>query len=46
MEKGHPFRVWGVCKCYGAHFQRDCAASKNAGKQLSGKGNQDKYLKS
>ena len=29
-------------KCDGAHFQRDGNASKNAGKQASGKGNQGK----
>ena len=40
-EKGHPFRVL-VFKCDGAQFQRDCNASKNAGTQLSGKGNQGK----
>ena len=32
----------GCFKCGGAHFQRDCNASKNIGKQSSGKGNQSK----
>ena len=32
----------GSFKCGGAHFQRDCNASKNTGKQPSGKGNQSK----
>ena len=32
----------GCFKCDGAHFQRDCNASKNAGTQASGKGNQGK----
>ena len=32
----------GCLKCGGAHFQRDCNASKNTGKQSSGKGNQSK----
>ena len=32
----------GFFKCGGAHFQRDCNASKNTGKQSSGKGNQSK----
>ena len=41
-ENCHPFRVWGVFKCDGAQFQRDCNTSKNAGTQLSGKGNQGK----
>ena len=44
--KGHPFRVLGVFffekKSDGAHFQRNCNASKNTGKQSSGKGNQSK----
>ena len=39
QEKGHQFRA---IKCDGAHFQRDCSASKNAGKQSSGKHNQGK----
>ena len=32
----------GCFKCEGAHFQRDCNASKNTGKQSSGKGNDSK----
>ena len=32
----------GCCKCGGAHFQRDCNARKNTGKQSSGKGKQSK----
>ena len=32
----------GCFKCGGAHFQRECNASKNTGKQSSGKGNQSK----
>ena len=32
----------GCFKCVGAHFQRDCNASKNNGKQSSGKGKQSK----
>ena len=43
-EKGHPFRVLDCFKCDGAHFQRDCNASKNAGKQSSGKGNQRQVM--
>ena len=30
-ENGHPFRVW-CFKCDGAHFQRDCNASRASGK--------------
>ena len=32
----------GCFKCGGAHFQRDCNARKNTGKQSSGKGKQSK----
>ena len=32
----------GCLKCGGAHFQRDCNARKNTGKQPSGKGKQSK----
>ena len=32
----------GCFKCDGAHFQRDCNARKNIGKQTSGKGKQSK----
>ena len=32
----------GCSKCGGAHFQRDCNASKHTGKQSSGKGKQSK----
>ena len=32
----------GCFKCGAAHFQRECNASKNTGKQSSGKGNQSK----
>ena len=32
----------GCFKGHAAHFQRDCNASKNTGKQTSGKGNQNK----
>ena len=32
----------GCFKCGGAHFQRDCSARKNTGKQSSGKGKQSK----
>ena len=32
----------GRFKCGGAHFQRDCNARKNTGKQSSGKGKQSK----
>ena len=32
----------GVFKCGGAHFQRDCNASKNTSKHSSGKGTQSK----
>ena len=32
----------GCCKGGGAHFQRDCNASKNTRKQSSGKSNQGK----
>ena len=32
----------GCLKCGEAHFQRDCNASKNTGKQTSGKSNQSK----
>ena len=32
----------GCFKCGGAHFQRDCDARKNTGKQSSGKGKQSK----
>ena len=39
-EKGSSVSRVGCFKCRGAHFQRDCNASKNAGKQASGKGNQ------
>ena len=41
-EKGSSVSRVGCFKCRGAHFQRDCYASKNAGKQASGKGNQGK----
>ena len=44
-EKDNRVRVLGVLsasKCGGAHFQRDCNASKNAAKQSSSKGNQSK----
>ena len=41
-EKGHRVHVMGVFKCSGAHFQRDCDARKNKGKQSSGKGKQSK----
>ena len=40
--KGSSVSRVGCFKCDGAHFQRDCNASKNAGKQSSGKGNQGK----
>ena len=33
-EKGHPFRVLDVFMCDGGHFQRNCNASKNAGKAI------------
>ena len=32
----------GCVQCGGAHFQRDCNACKNTGKQSSGKGKQSK----
>ena len=32
----------GFLKCGGAHFQLNCSASKNAGKQSTGNGNQSK----
>ena len=31
-ERGRQFRVMGVFKCGGAHFQRDCNARKSTGK--------------
>ena len=40
--KGSSVSRVGCLKCDGAHFQRNCNASKNAGKQASGKGNQGK----
>ena len=40
--KGSSVPRVGCFKCDGSHFQRDCNASKNAGKQSSGKGNQGK----
>ena len=41
-EKGHQVRAMGVFKCGRAHFQRDCNASKNNGKQSSGIGKPSK----
>ena len=38
--KGSSSRRDWCFECGGAHFQRDCNARKNAGKQSSGKGNQ------
>ena len=40
--KGSPSLRDGCSKCGGAHFQRDCSARKNTGKQSSGKGKQSK----
>ena len=33
--KGSSFRLLGIFKCGGAHFQRDCNARKSTGKQSS-----------
>ena len=38
-EKYYRVRAMGVCKCGGAHFQRDCNARKSTGKQSYDKGN-------
>ena len=40
--KGSSSCVMGVFKCGGAHFQPDCNARKNTGKQSYGKGKQSK----
>ena len=44
-EKGHQVRAMGVLKCGGAHFQRDCNASKNTGKQFEGQSKGSKGAK-